>query len=236
MKTIVRPHPLKDIILEFDDSKEQPDYEKEALARYYEAHDVVWDLKQRLEYLAQGLVTVQQQTLESTREALRLDQSLASVEDSLGLSDDKKPLEKDTEFTGEVSGVFADLEKHNLVVQALYAQIDEMTQRYNDEIDRIDPTDEHLEHWPVHGRYFGIFDEVYPRYEELSINIVSLDDDEQEFLEIYGELYEMYRRNLDFAEEVFASYQGLVELVEPIYKRAAIALSAVPKKTGGLGN
>src|SRR5690606_16260381 len=106
-------------------------------ARYYEAHDVVWDLKQRQEYLAQGVVTVQQQTLESTREALRLDQSLAIVEDSLGLSDGKNQSEADAEFSGEVSGVFADLEEHNLVVLALYAQIDEMTQRYNDEIDRI---------------------------------------------------------------------------------------------------
>src|SRR5690606_35430898 len=135
MKTIVRPHPLKDIILEFDDSKEQPDYEKEALARYYEAHDVVWDLKQRLEYLPQGLVTVQQQTLESPREALRLDQSLAIVEDSLGLSDGKYQSETDADFSGEVSGVLAGLEQHTLVVQALYAQIDDITQRYHDEID-----------------------------------------------------------------------------------------------------
>ncbi len=236
MKTIVRPHRLKDIILEFDESKEQPDFEKEALARYYEAHDVVWDLKQRLEYLAKGLLDIQEQTAESDMEGHRLNQSLLFVEDSLGLSDGKNLPEITGEFTIDVTGLFQDLEQHNRAVQDLYALVDDITQRYNYEIDLMDPVDEYQEHWPVHGRYFGIFDEVYPRYEELSVNIVSLDDDEQNFLEVYGELFDMYRRNLDFAEEVFESYRRLFEFVEPMYKRASVAMAAMQQKTRGLNN
>lgn len=222
--------------MEFDDAKEQPDYEKEALARYYEAHDVVWDLKQRLEYLAKGLLAVREQTAESDMEAHRLNQSLAFGEDSLGLSDGKNLAEINGEFTIDVTGLFQDLEKHNLGVQDLYTLVDDMTQRYNNEIDLIDPADEYQEHWPVHGRYFGIFDDVYPRYEELSVNIVSLDDEEQLFLEIYGELSDMYQRNLDFAKEVFESYRRLIELVDPMYKRASIAMAAMQRKTRGLNN
>lgn len=236
MKTIVRPHPLKDIILEFDESKEQPDYEKEALERYYEAHNVVWDLRQRLDYLAKGLLDIQEQTRESEMEALRLNQSLMFVEDSLGLSDGRNLPEIDDEFSIDVTGLFQDLEKHNSAVQDLYVLVDDMTQRYNDEIDRIDPADEYQEHWPVHGRYFGIFDEVYPRYEELSVNIVSLDDDEQTFLEIYGEMFDVYRENLDFAEEAFEAYRRLIELVDPMYKRASIAMAAMKRKMGDLPN
>lgn len=230
MKTIVRPHPLKDIILEFDESKEQPDFEKAALALYYEAHDEVWDLKQRLEYLAKGLVDANQKTSACYMEALTLDQSLDIVEDSLGLSDGKEIPEINGEITIDVTALFLDLEKHNEVLQELYGQVDDLTQRYNYEIDLIDPADEWQEHWPVHGRFFGVFDEVYPRYEELSINIVSLDDDEQNFLGIYGELFDAYRANLDFAEEMFESYRRLVEFVDPMYKRAAIAMSALQRK------
>lgn len=236
MKTIVRPHPLKDIILEFDESKEQPDYEKEALERYYMAHDVVWDLKQRLEYLAKGLLAIQEHTRESEMEALRLDQSLAFVEDSLDLSDGKNLPEIEEEFTIDVTGLFQDLEEHNRAVQDLYVLVDDMTQRYNYEIDLIDPADEYQEHWPVHGRHFGIFDQVYPRYEELSVNIVSLDDDEQTFLEIYGEMFEVYQENLDFAEKVFEAYRRLIELVDPIYKRASIAMVVINQKMGDLPN
>ncbi|TYR37079.1 hypothetical protein FXV77_07865 [Sphingobacterium phlebotomi] len=236
MKTIVRPHPLKDIILEFDESKEQPDYEKEALERYYEAHNVVWDLRQRLEYLAKGLLDIQEQTRESEMEALRLNQSLMFVEDSLGLSDGKNLPEIEDEFSIDVTGLFQDLEKHNSAVQDLYVLVDDITQRYNNEIDLIDPADEYQEHWPVHGRYFGIFDEVYPRYEELSVNIVSLDDDEQTFLEIYGEMFDVYRENLDFAEEAFEAYRRLIELVDPMYKRASIAMAAMKRKMGDLPN
>lgn len=230
MKTIVRPHPLKDIILEFDESKAQPDFETEALTLYYEAHDQVWDLKQRLDFLAKGLTEVDEKTAECYVEALTLDQSLEIVEDALGLSEGKDMPEIDSEITINVTDLFQDLENHNIRLQELYEQVDDLTHRYNYEINLIDPEDEYQEHWPVHGRHFGIFSEVYPRYEELSVNIVSLDDDEQAFLGIYGDLFDAYRANLDFAEEVFDAYRRLVERVDPVYKRASVAMTAMGRK------
>lgn len=233
MKTIVKPHPLKDIILEFDESKEQPDYEKEALALYYEAHDQVWELKQRLDSLAKGIAEVQEKTSGYYVEVLVLEQNLEFVEDSLGLSDGSNIPELDSEITIDVTGLFHDMEEHSGAMQDLYEMVENMNRRYNHEIDLIDPADEYQEHWPVHGRYFGIFSDIYPRYEDLSVNIVSLDDDEQNFLGIYGDIYDKYRETLDLSEEAFEAYCHLVELVDPIYKRTSIAMTAMNQKMRG---
>lgn len=230
MKTIVRPHPLKEIILEFDDSKAQPDFEQEALARYYEAHDEVWDLKQRITYLSDGLKDVQRKVDEYRMEALVMEQSLDLVEDALGLSDGNELPEIPDEITIDVTGLFQDFGAHSMRIDALYEQVSQLTQKYNEEVDRLDPEDIYQEDWPVHSRYFGVFDQVYDRYEESSVNIVSVDDDEQVFLGIYSELYEAYDAILASALEVFEVYKVLIDQVNILYDRVSVAYAAVGRQ------
>lgn len=230
MKTIVKTHPLKDIILEFDESKEQLDIETKALSRYDEAHDEVWKMKQRLDYLAKGLTEVMQEVSDRQVELLAMEQSLDFVEDSLGLSDGKNLPELEDEITIDVTALFQDMEQHSADLNALYAQVDDLTKRYNYEVDLYVPSEDYEENWPIHSSFFGLFDEVYERYEEVSLNIVTLDDDEQEFLGVYGELYDAYHENLEFAVQVFDAYAALVERVNPLYDRASRAMTAMNQK------
>lgn len=94
----------------------------------------------------------------------------------------------------------------------------------------MDPADKFQEDWPIHRRYFEVFDKVFPRYEELSVNIVSIDDDQQTFFTFYREICDVYTSNLDFAQEVFDSYRMLYDFVEPMYERTFKAISAMEKK------
>src|SRR3546814_10649031 len=48
MKEIVKQHPLRTIILEFDVDKPALDFEIAALDAYYRQHDRTWETKQRL--------------------------------------------------------------------------------------------------------------------------------------------------------------------------------------------
>ncbi|WP_293943465.1 MULTISPECIES: hypothetical protein [unclassified Sphingobacterium] len=230
MKTIVREHPLKDIILEFDESKTQPDFEKEALATYYEAHDEVYALKQRLDILAEGLADADAEVANLYMEALALEQSLEIIEDFLGLSAGDSIPDIEGEITIDVAELFEDIRKHHDVFQQLYLQIDDLTKKYNFEMDLMDPDDEFQENWPIHSRYFTVFDKVFPRYEELSVDIVSIDDDQETFRGVYGELLEIYNANLALAEWVFANYKNLFDLVEPMYERTSVAIEAMNKK------
>ena len=230
MKTIVREHPLKDIILEFDESKTQPDFEKEALATYYEAHDEVYALKQRLDILAEGLADADAEVANLYMEALALEQSLEIIEDFLGLSAGDSIPDIEGEITIDVAELFEDIRKHHDVFQELYLQIDDLTNKYNFEMDLMDPDDEFQENWPIHSRYFTVFDKVFPRYEELSVDIVSIDDDQETFRGVYGELLDIYNANLALAEWVFANYKNLFDLVEPMYERTSVAIEAMNKK------
>lgn len=230
MKTIVREHPLKDIILEFDESKTQPDFEKEALATYYEAHDEVYALKQRLDILAEGLADADAEVANLYMEALALEQSLEIIEDFLGLSVGDSIPDIEGEITIDVAELFEDIRKHHDVFQQLYLQIDDLTNKYNFEMDLMDPDDEFQENWPIHSRYFTVFDKVFPRYEELSVDIVSIDDDQETFRGVYGELLDIYNANLALAEWVFANYKNLFDLVEPMYERTSVAIEAMNKK------
>ena len=230
MKTIVREHPLKDIILEFDESKEQPDFEKEALSIYYEAHDELYALKTRLDVLASGLARADDSIADLYMEGLTLDQSLEIVEEALGLSDGEDIPEIKEEITIDVSGLFEDIQKHSDTYQQLYLQIDDLTKKYNFEMELMDPADEFQEDWPIHRRYFEMFDKVFPRYEELSVNIVSVDDDQEAFRRVYGELMDAYNANLEFAEWVFENYKHLYDLVEALYGRTTVAMVAMDKK------
>ena len=230
MKTIVREHPLKDIILEFDESKTQPDFEKEALATYYEAHDEVYALKQRLDILAEGLADADAEVANLYMEALALEQSLEIIEDFLGLSAGDSIPDIEGEITIDVAELFEDIGKHHDVFQQLYLQIDDLTKKYNFEMDLMDPDDEFQENWPIHSRYFTVFDKVFPRYEELSVDIVSVDDDQETFRGVYEELLDIYNANLALAEWVFANYKNLFDLVEPMYERTSVAIEAMNKK------
>ncbi|GAA4176387.1 hypothetical protein [Sphingobacterium ginsenosidimutans] len=72
---------------------------------------------------------------------------------------------------------------------------------------------------------------VYENFEPA--NIVSVDDDQQAFLEAYQEISGPYMSNLDFAEEVFDSYKMLYEFVEPMYERTSKAIEAMAQKMKG---
>lgn len=230
MKTIVRPHNLKDIVLVFDESKPQPDFEKEALELYYEAHDVVYDLKLRLDKFAADATNAHDQVADLYMEALALEQSLDIVEDSLGLSDGANIPEIATDFSINVTDLFQELEVHNRTMQNLHTLIEDLSSQYDYEIGLMDPEDEYQENWPIHSRYYDMFYPVFPRYEELSVDIVSVDDDQQDFLRAAGEIIDAYQVNLDFAEEVFESYNNLYALVDPIYQRAGIAMGVMEQK------
>jgi len=52
-------------------------------------------------------------------------------------------------------------------------------------------------------------------------------------LEAYQEISGTYMSNLDFAEQVFDSYQMLYEFVEPMYERTSKAIEAMAQKMKG---
>lgn|SRR5690606_3745910 len=233
MKTVVKNHPLKDIILEFDESKEPLAIETAALELYYEAHDVVYAIKQRADQMRLDLLRGQTEVEELYMEALLLLQELEIIEESLNISTGPE-VEIDGELTIEVTEFFFSVEKHNKKMQDIHGLIDDLSNRHNESLDIVFQ-EGHDDYHPVHEKYFSLFDEVYPRYEEVSVNIVTLDEDEDYFKQIYGKVDDVFQDNFDIGTALFERYNQLYEFTKDLYQRterASVALNQFLKGKG----
>lgn len=59
MNEMITKHRLRTIILEFDKSKEAPEFETQALNTYYEMHDRVWEQMERLRVAREKIPTLE---------------------------------------------------------------------------------------------------------------------------------------------------------------------------------
>lgn len=234
MKTIIKEHPLKDIILDFDESKVAPDYENVALALYYEAHDVVQSLKEKCDSMAKDLETADSKISELYAEGLLLEQELDIIEDGLGLKPEEEMTPIETEMTIDVTEFIERVSAHNMEMQEFYDLIDSLTTRHNAFLDMLE-RDEYGGEYPVPAKYFDIFSDIYPRYEELCVDIVSLDEDEDKFRQEYSKVDKVYENNLDFTTEVIDNYYRLYYFTDDIYRRTEIVSEALNKKIRDLG-
>lgn len=70
--------------------------------------------------------------------------------------------------------------------------------------------------------YFDILHELYQHYEEVEVDIVSLDKDHQGFLEAYGEVDKLREEYMQQGQQVFEAYEQLLDDSEDVYRRVDI--------------
>lgn len=234
MKTIIKEHPLKNIILDFDESKVAPDYEKEALELYYEAHDVVQVLKEKCQVMEADLKTADLKISDLYAEGLLLEQELDIIEDGLGLKaeEDMTPIE--VEMTIDITSLIEKVSLHNQVMQDFYDLIDSITTRHNAFLDMLE-TDEFGGEYPVPLKYLDLFGDIYPRYEELCVDIVTLDEDEDKFRGAFGKVCDLYDNNLDFTTEVIDNYYRLYYFTDDLYRRTERVNDILQQKVRDMG-
>lgn len=217
IKTIVKEHPLKDITLDFDDEITPPPFEQEALRSYYEAHDKTWEIKVHVSKIETELKNVDDTIEDLSFRRLGIEQELEILEDWLGVTELEDKELFDGEITIDIGTFFITCDKHNVDIQNLYEKVVDLTGIYNRDIENIYEDDAIIE-----PKYFNALDEVYPRYEEVSVHTVSLDDDHQAFLEEYGKVEELFFHYTELAREIFDKYKNLVETTQVVYRRVEV--------------
>ncbi len=217
IKTIVKEHPLKDITLDFDDEITPPPFEQEALRSYYEAHDKTWEIKEHVSKIEAELKDVDDTIEDLSFRRLGIEQELEILEDWLGVTELEDKELFDGEITIDIGTFFITCDKHNVDIQNLYEKVVDLTGIYNRDIENIYEDDAVIE-----PKYFNALDEVYPRYEEVSVHTVSLDDDHQAFLEEYGKVEELFFHYTELAREIFDKYKNLVETTQVVYRRVEV--------------
>lgn len=227
MKKRVRKHPLKDIVLHFNEGIAAPDFEVVGLQEYVKAHDLTWAVKRRFQDMLQKL-TVINQTIDSLQlDRLAMEQDMDFVEEALGLTTLDADILPEGELTIDVTQLFQRVWQQNQHMIALYPKVEAAVDEYNEFMNNLYDDD-----YLIDPHYFKVLDKLYQRYEELSVDLVSLDHDRKEFLEAYGEVDETFDQYYLLGQEVFEKYSYLYELLEELYKRNDIVQAAINNKFG----
>ncbi|GHE29746.1 hypothetical protein GCM10017764_10930 [Sphingobacterium griseoflavum] len=228
IKTIVKSHPLRDIILDFDDAQTPPPFEQEALAHYYKAHDLTYALRLEAAERIPPLRAVDAELGDLLLRSLAIEQDLDFLEDALGIAKSPDLDSFEGELTIRLDDFYSMTLKHSADLGAVYDAISALTERYNADIEKIDDEDGLID--PM---YFGVLSDLYQRYEELSVHTVSLDDDHQNFLGAYAEVEKEYFAYTDFANLVFEKYAQLVAASDKLYRRVEQVEAKLKEKFDG---
>lgn len=223
MKTITKAHPLREIILDFDLSKQAPDFEVEALDAYYTMHDQTWETKQNLFEHKDRLFDLDIQITELEYLLLPLEQKIIFLEMALKLTKgvELPPMNKlefpvsEGSFSIDVGQFFEEVEQHCEAMAALHPSLlAEWTW-----LDKwADFIYEH-EDWCIPDKS-DLIHQVFRRYEEVSVDIVSLDRDQQEFFGAHGEVRKLQNEYFEYGDQIFGMYNRVKERAEKAYRRA----------------
>ncbi|MFB2118749.1 hypothetical protein [Parapedobacter sp. 2B3] len=218
MKEIVKQHPLRPIILEFDMAKPALDFETDALAAYYRQHDRTWETKQRLLQHKDALFQLEVKITELEYLLLPTEQQLDFLEAGFQLTDQNELPFIEEEFTIDVGDFNQGVVYHNRELVELHGLVVAEQEWFNEWADFIYENED----WFDEADDIGdkLIHKVFRHYEEVSVDIVSLDRDQQEFFGTVGEVTELQNEYFDYGETIFNMYTTLHERSEKVYRRA----------------
>lgn len=230
MKHVTKQHPLKPIRLSFEEGKQPPAFEVEALKRYKKAHDETWKRKMWYETQKGQLMLLGSELAELSYEIFDLGERLEPFEEALGIGEPSvlPAFEYDSDF--DLNALFDRILQHNQAVQQLHKQMVEASTIYNKAVASLYEDDYLID--PV---YFDVLDELYRRYEEVEVDIVSLDKDHQDFLGAYGEVDKLREAYMQQGQQVFEAYAQLIDDSEEVYKRADVVQDQLDEMMDGKG-
>ena len=226
MKSITRDHPLKPICLSFKMGKQAPPFEVEALKKYKKAHDETW--KRRITYIAEKdrILLLKAEMADLSYELFDLGEQLEVFEEALGLPlpGGTSPMPLGPNY--DINLLFERIEQHNRTMQEFHTTIVKAANHYNKTVASLYEDD-----YIIDPMYFDILHEVYRRYEEVEVDTVSLDKDHQDFLGAYGEVRKLREDYMQFGQQVFDSYAGLLGDAEELYRRAEAVQDGIDTMT-----
>ena len=218
MKEIVKEHPLRPIILQFDLNKKPLDFERRALDAYYRSHDRLWEVQQKILQHKRAVQQIEQQINEIGQEMLRIRQQTDFLEDKLHIDKTHQLPEIKESFSIDIVDYYAAIDAQTDQRIALREEIILEIDWYNEWADYIY---EH-ENWQDEEDEEGdrLMSEVFRHYNEVSVDIISLDRDRDEFHTAFGVTRRLQQVYFDYAAAVFDNFDDLQEACNALQTRA----------------
>ncbi len=211
--TIIR-HPLRNIRLAYDTSKERQPLEEEAIAGYIHLHDEVLRLKNELDRQGKRQEKVKGKMTELQGRLLMLEQETEFFEVGLGLADPEILPELSGTISLDPADLFDAVGSFQDDFRDFYADVVICTDDHN----RFLKEDEAFDEWfEKYDR--GLFMDVMHNWEKLSLDIVAFDEDYDDMKSVFPPY--MMTKEMFFAssEALFEAYAEFVKVVDQLYRR-----------------
>lgn len=219
MKEIVKEHPLRPIILQFDLKKKALDFEVKALEAYYRMHDRSWETKQNLLRHKDAFMEIDMKTIELEYRLAPIKQQLDFLEAAFKLVNNVDLPDMGERFSIDIVDFYTAVDSHNEDLRALHQQITAELQWFNDWADYIyDNEDDWFDEQDSEGD--KLIHKVFKHYDDVSVDIISLDRDQQEFFGVIGDIRKLQREYFEYGEEVSEQYTRVHHESEEVYQRA----------------
>ncbi len=230
MKEIVKEHPLRAIILRFDLSKNAPDFETKGLEAYYAMHDSTWQMRTQLSEHHNELIALIDEIAGLEFSLLPIEQELEFMEVVVGVRDPAELPVVEGRFTINPSEVGDTVEAHSNAMKAFYPKVKAAWDWFDKHADFI----YEKESWVAEGLH-DLIHPIYSRYEEVSVDIVSLDRDQQEFYGAYAEVEQLQKAYFDCGDHAFEDYDRRLKRANETYRRFEVVDKLINERFGGAG-
>lgn len=205
LKEIITQHPLRTIILEFDESKTAPEFEVRALKIYHEAHDRTWAHWERLRIAREKapilLLGIEraEELYEQTKEKL----------EHLQIMSPENP--ERPRITKQLKMYVEELDQY------LDAFVPDLIKEANGFYEYHDYSREEEKWWSeVADRQLR---DIFKDYEHCSVDIVSLDRDLDDLKGFFGHIRRREGKYYETMNGLIDSYDALNEKIDGLYER-----------------
>lgn len=221
MKEIVKEHPLRPITLQFDFEKPLLDFEKKGLASHYLMHDITWNVWQQLQEHQKALETLGEEINNLEFLLLPIEQDMDIIEVFLGIKPPSVlPFDKQNdefELSIDIQELYASIAAHSERMKNLYDPIIAEYNWFHAHFDQFIDKDSWIDdsHWDA-------TDAIYTNYLQAQVDLVSFDQDLEEFKGILSEVLDFEDRFMDYGDHIFEAYNTLHERSDDSYRRAEL--------------
>lgn len=222
MKEMIKHHPLRPIVLHFDPEKTPPTFETEALAAYYRVHDRTYEIAKSLQEHRDELLVLDAFYADLNYE---LDRFALTLENVALPSTINTPIDKNSSAYKETARKGYQIKL--LELKILWNKFDHYEPRFAQELTWHNTWSAHVydHEGMLDGHSFSVLCEVYRRYKEVSVDICSLDQDDDTFRGVYRQINAISDTYIDHGNRVQDYYLQTVDRMENMWDRLKILLN-----------
>lgn len=202
---ILKEHPLRTIILEFDEDKVAPEFETMALDTYYEMHDRVWHWIERLRVAREKVPALEfrLEHVEDMYEEAR--QKLEHLLVMIPTNPERPRVTMQLKmFTEELDRLLGEFVPDLIDQSATFYEYDTFSIEEDAWLDDV---------------AFKKFNAIFDDYESCKVDMVSFDRDLDDFKGSLGHIRKREGKYYDTMNRLIDSYTDLDEKIDSLYNR-----------------